>query len=56
MGIPGMRERAELLGGTLHAAAGPDGGFTITARLPASPAETASPGETANAGQPSDED
>jgi len=56
MGIPGMRERAELLGGTLHAAAGPDRGFTVTARLPASPPETASPGETASAGQPSDED
>jgi signal transduction histidine kinase len=35
MGIPGMRERAELLGGTLHARPAPDGGFTVTARLPA---------------------
>ena len=50
MGIPGMRERAELLGGTLRAAPGPDGGFTVTARLPASPAVTAS------ASRPSDED
>ena len=45
MGISGMRERAELLGGTLHAAPGPDGGFTVTARLPASPAETAMTGQ-----------
>jgi signal transduction histidine kinase len=35
LGLPGMRERAELLGGTLSAAPGPDGGFTVTARLPA---------------------
>jgi signal transduction histidine kinase len=34
MGIPGMRERAELLGGTLDAAPEPGGGFTVTARLP----------------------
>ena len=50
MGIPGMRERAELLGGTLHAAPGPGGGFTVTARLPANRVETAS------LSQPSDED
>ncbi|MGH3209607.1 MAG: sensor histidine kinase [Trebonia sp.] len=35
LGIPGMRERAELLGGTLSAAQGPDGGFSVTAWLPA---------------------
>jgi signal transduction histidine kinase len=35
LGIPGMQERAELLGGTLSAARGPDGGFNVTARLPA---------------------
>jgi signal transduction histidine kinase len=35
LGIPGMRERAELLGGALTAGPGPDGGFTVTARLPA---------------------
>lgn len=35
LGIPGMRERAELLGGTLSAAQRPDGGFTVTAWLPA---------------------
>ena len=35
MGITGMRERAGLLGGILHVAPGPRGGFTVTARLPA---------------------
>jgi signal transduction histidine kinase len=35
LGIPGMRERAELLGGTMSAAPGPHGGFIVTARLPA---------------------
>jgi signal transduction histidine kinase len=35
LGIPGMRERAELLGGTLSAAPGTDGGFNVTAWLPA---------------------
>jgi signal transduction histidine kinase len=37
LGIPGMRERAELLGGTLTAGPGPGagGGFTVSARLPA---------------------
>jgi signal transduction histidine kinase len=35
LGIPGMRERAELLGGTLSAAPRPDGGFRVTALLPA---------------------
>jgi len=34
LGIPGMRERAELLGGTLTAGPAPGGGFTVTARLP----------------------
>lgn len=33
-GIRGMRERAELLGGTLTAAAQPDGGFVVRAVLP----------------------
>ncbi|MFP3466382.1 sensor histidine kinase [Leifsonia sp. SIMBA_070] len=33
-GIPGMRERAELLGGSLEAGPRPDGGFTVLARLP----------------------
>jgi signal transduction histidine kinase len=35
LGIPGMRERAELLGGTLAAGPRPGGGFIVTARLPA---------------------
>jgi signal transduction histidine kinase len=34
LGIPGMRERAGLLGGTLTAAPGPGGGFIVSARLP----------------------
>jgi len=33
-GIRGMRERCELLGGTLEAAPGPDQGFVVRARLP----------------------
>jgi nitrate/nitrite-specific signal transduction histidine kinase len=34
LGLSGMRERASLLGGTLTAGQGPDGGFVVTARLP----------------------
>jgi signal transduction histidine kinase len=34
LGIPGMKERAGLLGGTLTAGPQPGGGFTVTARLP----------------------
>ena len=33
-GIAGMRERAQALGGTLHAAPRPDGGFRVRAILP----------------------
>ncbi|GIG69022.1 sensor histidine kinase [Phytomonospora endophytica] len=33
-GLRGMRERAELLGGTLTAGPAPGGGFTVEARLP----------------------
>ena len=33
-GIVGMRERVELLGGSFHAADGPDGGFEVRAVLP----------------------
>ncbi|MGI5183733.1 sensor histidine kinase [Dactylosporangium sp. CA-152071] len=33
-GIPGMRERAALLGGTLRAGPAPGGGFEVAARLP----------------------
>ena len=35
LGIPGMRERAGLLGGTLTAGPRPGGGFIVAARLPA---------------------
>jgi signal transduction histidine kinase len=34
LGIPGMRERAALLGGSLEAGPGPSGGFRVRARLP----------------------
>ncbi|GGO76289.1 sensor histidine kinase [Nonomuraea cavernae] len=33
-GVVGMRERAAMLGGELGAGPGPDGGYTVTARLP----------------------
>jgi signal transduction histidine kinase len=33
-GIIGMRERASLCGGDLHALPRPDGGFVVRARLP----------------------
>jgi signal transduction histidine kinase len=33
-GLPGMAERAQLLGGTLHAGPGPDRGWTVEAVLP----------------------
>ena len=36
-GIAGMRERAGLHGGSIHAGAGPGGGFTVRARLPLTP-------------------
>ena len=35
-GIPGMRERATALGGSLEAGPGPTGGFRVSARLPTS--------------------
>jgi signal transduction histidine kinase len=35
LGIVGMRERAEMLGGQVTAQARPDGGFAVVARLPA---------------------
>ncbi|HEY1106531.1 MAG TPA: two-component sensor histidine kinase, partial [Agromyces sp.] len=34
-GIPGMRERAQLAGGSLQAVAGDDGMFRLSARIPA---------------------
>lgn len=36
-GIAGMRERAALHGGSIHAGAGTSGGFTVRARLPLTP-------------------
>ncbi|WP_067824686.1 sensor histidine kinase [Nocardia inohanensis] len=42
-GIPGMRERCRLLGGELTAAPLPDGGFTVSARLPLTPATAVAP-------------
>ncbi|HEY3506436.1 MAG TPA: sensor histidine kinase [Actinocatenispora sp.] len=36
-GIPGMRERCQLLGGDLDARSLPGGGFEVTARLPIAP-------------------
>jgi signal transduction histidine kinase len=38
LGVRGMRERAELYGGTLDAGPCPDGGFLVTAVLPYGPA------------------
>ena len=35
LGIAGMRERAAMLGGQLTAGTRPQGGFAVTARLPA---------------------
>jgi signal transduction histidine kinase len=39
-GITGMRERAELMGGSLAAGARPEGGFAVVATLPARKART----------------
>lgn len=40
-GIPGMRERAQLAGGSLAAEAGDDGTFRVRARIPAQPGRPA---------------
>jgi signal transduction histidine kinase len=45
LGIPGMRERAELLGGTLTAGPAAGGGFAVVARLPAKTGRGAPPSE-----------
>lgn len=42
-GLRGLTERIELVGGTLHAAPAPTGGFRLHARLPLPPAPDASP-------------
>jgi signal transduction histidine kinase len=41
-GVRGMRERAEALGGSLHAGPGPDGGWRVEAALPLTPARAPS--------------
>ena len=41
-GVRGMRERAEALGGTLHAGPGADGGWRVEATLPLAPARARS--------------
>ncbi|HEX3488446.1 MAG TPA: ATP-binding protein, partial [Streptosporangiaceae bacterium] len=49
-GLIGMRERAATIGGTLETGPGPDGGFLVTACLPATAAPspgTADPASTA---------
>jgi signal transduction histidine kinase len=54
LGVRGMRERAELYGGTLDAGPCPDGGFLVTAALPygtaAGTEAGAGPGHQAGAG------
>jgi len=45
LGIPGMKERAELLGGTLTAGPGQNGGFSVSARLPVRPLPEQIPGQ-----------
>jgi signal transduction histidine kinase len=42
-GLVGMRERATMLGGSLEAGPTGDGGFRVTAVLPASPPEEEAP-------------
>ncbi|MEU0402044.1 histidine kinase [Streptomyces sp. NPDC006197] len=39
-GLPGLRERVELLGGTFEAYALPSGGFEVVAAVPAEPSDT----------------
>ncbi|MFI8104281.1 histidine kinase [Streptomyces sp. NPDC086023] len=57
-GLTALRERVALLGGTLDAAPRPDGGYTLTARIPATPTDPArpstDPGRPAGAGGAAD--
>ncbi|MBB4980434.1 sensor histidine kinase [Streptomyces nymphaeiformis] len=55
-GLAGLRERVELLGGTLDAGALPSGGFQVTAVVPAEPDDTVAskPLTTGEAASPSD--
>jgi signal transduction histidine kinase len=55
LGIPGMRERAELLGGTLAAGPRREGGFIVTARLPAQRGRGAWPAGEGASGLPGEE-
>ncbi|WP_438487917.1 sensor histidine kinase [Streptomyces sp. S186] len=48
-GLTGLRERVALLGGTFEAGATPGGGFSVTAGIPAAPADTAGPAPGARA-------
>jgi signal transduction histidine kinase len=50
-GLTGMAERAASVGGSFSAAAGPDGGFEVVARLPAAALDPATPSGAAP-GQP----
>jgi signal transduction histidine kinase len=42
-GLPGMRERAHVLGGTLRAGPLDDGGFEVRAVLPLGPVQSVAP-------------
>jgi signal transduction histidine kinase len=59
-GLRGMRERAELLGGSLSAASSADGGWDVRARLPlspdAAPSPAPAPAPTSTAAPTADED
>lgn len=52
-GLRGMRERAELLGGSLSAGPSTDGGWEVEAVLPVSPDRTVSPNDPSPADLPS---
>jgi signal transduction histidine kinase len=50
-GLTGMRERASAVGGVVRAGRGPDGGFQVTARLPAPPQPVGWPAPAADPDQ-----